>query len=157
MSFLELFYDLVYVVLVGRTAHTLAHHVSWSGFTDFIVIFGLIWIGWLNGTLYHDLHGREDGRSRTFMFLQMLVLSILAVFTGEAAGGDGRGFAVTYVLLLLMLTWLGYTVRREDNEAYMAITGIYLIAMLVSAVVTGISVFVSDDLRIILWALIVVG
>ena len=49
VSFLELFFDLVYVVLIGQIAHTLAEDVSWSGVLDFVVVFGLIWIGWFNG------------------------------------------------------------------------------------------------------------
>ena len=44
-----------------------------------------------NGTLVHELHGREDDRSRTFIFVQMLLLATLAVFAGEAAG-DGGAF-----------------------------------------------------------------
>jgi low temperature requirement protein LtrA len=42
VSFLELFYDLVYVVVIGRAAHHLAEHVSWRGVGEFAVIFGLI-------------------------------------------------------------------------------------------------------------------
>ena len=86
VSFLELFYDLVYVVVIARAAHTLAEHVSWRGVADFAVVFGLIWIAWLNGTMYHDLHGRQDGRTRTFVFIQMALLALLAVFTSEATG-----------------------------------------------------------------------
>lgn len=52
VSFLELFYDLVYVVVVAQAAHALAHNVTWQGAVDFGAIFGLIWLGWLNGTLY---------------------------------------------------------------------------------------------------------
>jgi low temperature requirement protein LtrA len=39
-------------------------------------VFGLIWVAWMNGTLYHELHGREDGRSRLYVFLQMLLLAV---------------------------------------------------------------------------------
>ncbi|MCP5029199.1 MAG: low temperature requirement protein A, partial [Actinomycetia bacterium] len=31
VSFLELFHDLVYVVVIARAAHTLANNVSWHG------------------------------------------------------------------------------------------------------------------------------
>ena len=96
VSFLELFYDLVYVVLIAQVAHTLAEDVTWSGVLDFAVVFGLIWIGWFNGTQFHELHGREDGRNRSFIFLQMGILTVLAVFTGHAASTDGEQFALTY-------------------------------------------------------------
>ena len=108
VSFLELFYDLTYVVVIARAAHHLAGHVSWRGAAEFAVVFGLIWIAWLNGTLYYELHGRQDLRTRVFVFLQMLILVLLAVFTGEATGSAGSAFAWTYVAYLAVLTWLWY-------------------------------------------------
>ena len=50
------------------------------------MVFGLIWLAWINGAAYHDLHGRAEGRTRAYVFLQMGVLALLAVFTGEATG-----------------------------------------------------------------------
>jgi low temperature requirement protein LtrA len=39
---LELFYDLVVVVLVGQAAHHLAGHLTWEGVGDFAALFGLV-------------------------------------------------------------------------------------------------------------------
>ncbi len=94
VSFLELFYDLVFVVVIAQAAHHLAEHVSWRGAAEFAIVFGLIWIAWLNGTLYYDLHGRGDGRTRTFVFIQMGLLALLGVFTSGATGQDGSAFGV---------------------------------------------------------------
>ena len=52
VSFLELFYDLVYVAVIGQAAHHLAEHVSVRGLAEFAVVFALIWISWINGSLY---------------------------------------------------------------------------------------------------------
>lgn len=157
VSFLELFYDLVFVVVIARAAHTLAEHVSWKAAGEFAVVFGLIWIVWLNGTLYYELHGREDGRTRTFVFVQMLLLALLAVFTGDAAGEEGRSFAIVYTLLLLVVTWLWYAVRRQDSQEYDAVTGQYLSGMLLSALVMAGSAFLPADLRIWAWVAFVIG
>lgn len=157
VSFLELFYDLVYVVLIAQATHTLAHHVSWRGVGEFAVIFGLIWIAWINGTLIHELHGREDARSRTFIFIQMLLLATLAVFAGDAAGEGGDGFAVVYSLLLLVLTWLWYAVRRVDTDEYEGITRRYLIGMVAAIVVMVVSISLPNDVRVIVWAIFVIG
>ena len=157
VSFLELFYDLVYVVVIARAAHTLAEHVSWRGAAEFAVVFGMIWIAWLNGTLYHDLHGRQDGRTRTFVFAQMALLALLAVFTGEATGLDGAPFALTYTAFLLVLTWLWYSVRRQDSEEYSGVTARYLTGMMISVVVVGASAAMPDDARLAVWALFVIG
>lgn len=151
VSFLELFYDLTYVVVIARAAHHLAGHVSWRGAAEFAVVFGLIWIAWLNGTLYYELHGREDARTRTFVFLQMLILAVLAVYTGEATGETGFQFAWWYVAYMVVLTWLWYSVRRIDAEEYAPITARYLTGMVTSIVVIGVSSFLSDDARLIVW------
>ena len=157
VSFLELFYDLVYVVVIARAAHTLAEHVSWRGVADFAVVFGLIWIAWLNGTMYHDLHGREDGRTRTFVFLQMALLALLAVFTSEATGADGPPFALTYAAFLIVLTLLWYSVRRQDSAEYSSVTGWYLAGMIASVAVVTASAALSSEARTIVWAIVVVG
>lgn len=157
VSFLELFYDLVYVVVIGRAAHHLAEHVSWQGVYEFAVVFGLIWIAWLNGTLYYELHGREDGRTRVFVFIQMLLLVLLAVYTGDAAGVDGQGFAIVYVLFLGVLFWLWYSVRRRDSEEYMALTATYLVGMGISMLAVAVTVFLSAETRLTVWAVVVVA
>lgn len=151
VSFLELFYDLTYVVVIARAAHHLAGHVSWRGALEFAVVFGLIWFAWLNGTIYYDLHGREDGRTRAFVFLQMLILAVLAVFTGDALGENGTEFAWTYVAYLIVLTWLWYSVRRVDSEEYAPVTARYLTGMVASIVVVGLSSVLSEDARLVVW------
>jgi low temperature requirement protein LtrA len=50
VSFMELFYDLVFVVVIAQASHTFAEPVSWRGVGEFVVVFGLIWIAGLNGT-----------------------------------------------------------------------------------------------------------
>src|SRR6266487_1627285 len=85
VSYLELLYDLVYVAVIAQAADALAADVSPRRFLEFAVVFGLIWIAWVNGSLYLELHGREDGRTRTIVFAQMGILVLLAVFTADAA------------------------------------------------------------------------
>ncbi|HEX6207322.1 MAG TPA: low temperature requirement protein A, partial [Actinomycetota bacterium] len=55
VTFLELFFDLVFVVIIAQLAHRLAEHPSWSGVGWFVFLFYAVWSSWINGTLYHDL------------------------------------------------------------------------------------------------------
>jgi low temperature requirement protein LtrA len=157
VSFLELFYDLVYVVLVGQIAHTLAEDVSWSGVVDFAVVFGLIWIGWFNGAQFHELHGREDGRNRSFIFLQMGILTVLAVFTGNAASTDGEQFALIYAALLAVLVWQWSSVYRTDAPEYRPGSLSYLAGLVVSIGALIASSGMEDSGRVAVWAAIVAG
>jgi low temperature requirement protein LtrA len=158
VSFLELFYDLVYVVLIAQLAHTLAGNITLVGVRDFVVVFGLVWIAWINGTLYHDLHGGEDGRSRTYIFIQMSMLALLAVFAGHAADdpADGRGFAIVYSILLLFIAWQWFDVRRFDTPEWRKVAGRYVVGMVIVAAIVLLSAISSDsDTQVLLWAIAV--
>jgi low temperature requirement protein LtrA len=160
VSFLELLYDLVYVVVVSQAAHHLADHVSSRGAAEFAVVFVLIWIGWVNGSLYLELHGREDGRTRTVVFAQMVVLVLLAVFTADAAGDNGRGFALASATFLALLTWLWsavYLQDRHDRPEFLRATRVYVTGIGVSAAVMFASAALSDGPRLAVWACVAIG
>lgn len=160
VSSLELFYDLVFVVFVSQVAHTLAEHPDATGVRNFAVLFALVWYTWLNGTLYHDLHGDDDGRSRLYMFVQMGLVALLSVYAGHAADDpdDGRAFAVVLALLIVWLTYQWWVVRRQDDPEMAATTTPYFIglASILVFVVASIPVR-SDDLRVLLWGFGAVG
>jgi low temperature requirement protein LtrA len=155
VSVLELFYDLVYVAVLGQAAHHLATHVSVRGLAEFAVVFALIWIAWINGSLYLELHGREDGRTRSIVFVQMGILVLLAVFTAEAADGSGRGFAMVYATYQVVQTWLWYTVWRQDRRDHsesLGLAGGYVVGMGVSVVVILASALLPPTPRLLVWA-----
>jgi low temperature requirement protein LtrA len=152
VTFLELFYDLVFVVLVAQAAHTLAHHVTWQGVGEFVIVFGLIWTAWLNGTLYQDLHGRDDGRSRVAIFVQMMIIAPLAVFTPHAANTDSTEFAITYSLLMLVIMLLWWSVRRVDDEQYHSLTAGYIGGQGLAVVIMIGSVLLPEEYRVFAWA-----
>jgi low temperature requirement protein LtrA len=154
VSVLELFYDLVYVAVLGQAAHHLAEHVSVRGLAEFGVVFALIWIAWINGSLYLELHGREDGRTRSIVFVQMGILVLLAVFTADAPGG-GWGFAVVYATYQIVQTGLWYTVWRQDRRdrpEFLGLAGGYVVGMGVSVAVIGASALLPAAPRLVVWA-----
>jgi low temperature requirement protein LtrA len=154
VSVLELFYDLVYVAVLGQAAHHLAGHVSVRGLSEFTVVFALIWIAWINGSLYLELHGREDGRTRSIVFVQMGILVLLAVFTADAPGG-GWGFAVVYATYQIFQTGLWYTVWRQDrrdHREFLPTTAGYVVGTGVSATVILASALLPATPRLLVWA-----
>ena len=156
---LELLYDLVYVSVIAQAANHLAGHVSAGGLFEFTVVFSLTWIAWANGSLYLELHGRSDGRTRTYFFLQIGILAILAVYAADADAG-GADFAIAYTAFLVVMTWLWYGVRRQDallQPEFLADTGRYVVAMVVSVVVMIVSAFLPAQLRLLVWAIFTVA
>jgi low temperature requirement protein LtrA len=160
VSSLELFYDLVYVAVIAQASHHLAEHVSLVGFVEFAIVFGMIWFAWFNGSLYIELHGREDGRTRLSVFVQMGVLALLAVFTGEAAGDTGVPFAIVYAAFLALMGWHWFSIReldRLERPEFLRITFFYVTGMVISTVVIGATAFLPAEWRLPLWAAFLAG
>ncbi len=154
---LELFYDLVFVVFVGQLAHHLAEHVTPRGLVDFVVLFSVMWVTWFNGSIYHELHGNEDGRARGLMFGQMLLLAVLATQAADAGGESGQAFATTMALLLALQTFQWWTVYRLDEEHFQRLAGRYLIgSVLAIGCAVGAALADTPEARLAIWVLFLV-
>ncbi|MFC0438395.1 low temperature requirement protein A [Kutzneria buriramensis] len=151
---LELFYDLVVVVLVAQAAHHLATHLSWHGLGEYAAVFGLVWLAWINGSLHHELHGREDARGRSMFLLQILVLVPLGAFIPDAGGERGAAFAVDAGLLFAVLAVLWYLAQRGDAPGYRRASFTYVAMTAAAAVGLAGSALLPDDLRVLAWGVI---
>jgi low temperature requirement protein LtrA len=160
VSPLELLYDLVYVAVIAQAGNHLAEHVSVAALVEFTLVFSLTWIAWTNGSLYLELHGRNNGRTRSYVFLQIGILAILAVFASDPIG-TGSQFAIAYSAFLVVMTWLWYEVRRQDarelRHEFLGDTTRYVMAMVASVVLIFGSAFLPPQLRLGVWAAYTVG
>ncbi|MFJ2396726.1 low temperature requirement protein A [Streptomyces sp. NPDC087843] len=152
---LELFYDLVVVVLVGQAAHHFAEHLTWHGLFEFTVVFALVWIAWFNGSLHHELHGHDDARSRVMFLLQILVLVPLGAFIPEAGGEHGAAFAVNAGVMFAVLALLWLFASRGDSPEFRRSSGLYVGGTAVCAVVLAASAVLPGDDRTTAWGLLV--
>ncbi len=152
VTFLELFYDLVYVVLIAELAHALAGHVDLAGLAGYAFLFVIVWWAWLNGTMYHELHGSNDIRTRVFTFLQMFTVASMAVFAHDALGKSSVGFAPSYAAFQLILTFLWWRTDVHDPDHW-PLSQPYVLAFLVTTLLFVVSVFVPAPWRFVLWGL----
>jgi len=150
VTFLELFYDLVYVALVAELSHSLSSHIGWTGLGSFAFLFVIVWWAWLNGTLYHDLHGNNDIRTRVFTFLQMFTVVAMAVFAHDALGEGSVGFALSCAVFQLILSWLWWRTGVYD-ATHRPLARPYVVTYLLSMLLFVISIFIAEPLRYYLW------
>jgi low temperature requirement protein LtrA len=151
---LELFYDLAVVVLVAQDARHLALHLTWGGLADFIVIFTLVWIGWLNGSLHHELHGREDARARSTFLLQILVLAAMGAFIPQADGRRGAAFAIAAGVLFAVLTLLWGLAARGDRPEFRATSRIFVTGTAACAALLIGTAFLPAGTRVLAWGIL---
>jgi low temperature requirement protein LtrA len=152
VTFLELFYDLVYVVIIAELSHALARNISMAGVGTFVFLFIIVWWAWFNGAMYHDLHGNNDIRTRVFTFLQMLTVAAMAVFAHNAMGDGSVGFALSYAAFHLILTWLWSRTGVYDPN-HRSLSRPYSRTFLITSLLFIISIVVPAPWRFVLWVL----
>ncbi len=115
ISWLELFYDLVYVIVISKATHRLAAHPGWEGLGDYLYLFVMIFWGWVNGSLYHDLHGSPGIRTRFMTLWQMMAVAALAVTLDSPP--ESLIFRGTIALAVLegFITYLWWSVGIYDK------------------------------------------
>jgi low temperature requirement protein LtrA len=151
---LELFYDLAVVVLVAQAGRHLAGHLTWPGLGEFTVVFTLVWIAWANGSLHHELHGREDARARSTFLLQILVLAAMGAFIPQADGARGAAFAVAAAVLFAVLAVLWLLASRGDRPEYRRPSRLFVTGTAACAVVLAGTAFLPAGVRVPAWGLL---
>jgi low temperature requirement protein LtrA len=152
VTFLELFFDLVFVVVVAQLARRLAAHPSWPGVGWFVFLFYAVWSSWLNGTLYYDLHGTNDVSVRVFTFLQMLAIAVMAVFVADVPGNGASGFALGFAANTIVLVVLWFRTGWHDPQHRVASVP-YSAAYLAAAILFALSAATEAPLIYWLWAI----
>ncbi len=154
VSSLELFYDLVYVALIARVAQGLHGEITLGALATFCVLFGLLWVGWYNGSVLHDAHGRPDVRTRLLTFLQMFALASIAVYAPDAAGAGGVGFAASSLVVLVVLVgqWVVVARMERGDPLYGPVATRYTVTMAVMTAWIGLSIVASGPARLWMWA-----
>jgi low temperature requirement protein LtrA len=156
---LELYYDLVFVAVIIQLAHHLSDNLTARGLAEFSVVFTLVWIAWLNGSMYLEMHGRDDGRTRTVVFIQMGLLAMIAVFIADAQAQTGPAFAASYAAFLAVVAWLWHDARRErrDPADTRPVLGRYVPFTVVAVLVMLVSVALPPEPRFVAWTAVAVG
>jgi low temperature requirement protein LtrA len=106
-TWMELFYDLVFVVALAELSHSLSQHVSLTGIAAFAALFVPVWWCWIGTTFYSDRFDTDDAGNRMLTALQMLAVAALAInvhFVLEK--GSPREFALAYIAMRVILVFM---------------------------------------------------
>lgn len=116
-SWLELFFDLVFVVAVFRLGQLLLDEPSARGVLVYAGLISSIWWLWFSFSYFADLFDDDRPPSRLVQLTAMLGVLALAASLPSASAADANRFAVAYALLLVLLTGSYAVVGWIDVEA----------------------------------------
>ncbi|WP_164509319.1 low temperature requirement protein A [Companilactobacillus jidongensis] len=143
ISWLELFSDLIYVVIIHSFVENLTEHFSLTGFVTFWVLFLFFFNTWTNMVLYFDLHGENNLRNVFFALLQIVAIAITATFTGDFFKGNYTGFILSYSFNQLIYMYL-YLKTMISDPLHATTTRPFLISYVVGEIIFIGSIFVPS-------------
>jgi low temperature requirement protein LtrA len=151
-TWLELFFDLVFVVAIAQLANNLHKNPSLPGFSGFVMLFIPIWWAWIGATFYANRFDVDDVGNRILTGVQMLAISALAINVHDGLGDSSIGFALAYVVIRVMLIFQ-YLRVAQNIPAARSIATWYAFGFAIAAVLWFVSTFVPLPFRLAFWLL----
>lgn len=156
-TFVELFFDLVFVFSVTQVVSLLHHDPGWAGVGQALLVFWLVWWAWTQFTWTLNAADTTHHVIDLVTLAATAVVFFMAVSLPEAFQGKALWFAVPYVLVRLIGLALQFRVAREDplqhhgaalTWAALSLGG--MAAVLVGALVGGSALYWVWGLAILL-------
>jgi low temperature requirement protein LtrA len=101
VSFVELFFDLVYVFAVTQISHHLLGHLTLWGALEALVLWFAVWLGWQYTAWVTNWFDPEKLQIRLMLFAVMGAGLMMAAALPEAFEGRALVFALAYVAIQL--------------------------------------------------------
>jgi len=156
VTYVELFFDLVFVFAVTQISHTLLAHFTLLGVLQVTLLFLAVWWVWVFTSWITNWLDPEQTPVRLLLFAMMLGGLVLSTSIPTAFDGRGLWFAIAYAAMQVGKTiflWVATPLSRPRTRmnairitAWLSMSAIFWIA-------GGLA---EGQLRLLLWAIALV-
>lgn len=151
-TWLELFFDLIFVVAIAQLAHNFKEDFSFIGFIKLAGLFIPVWWCWIGATFYDTRFDNDGLVDRLITLLQMAIAATIAANIHHGLDTSSVGFALSYIafrgVLICQYLHAGYHVPQARH-----LTNWYAWGFSISIVFWLASIFVPLPWRFFLWGL----
>jgi low temperature requirement protein LtrA len=151
-TWLELFFDLVFVAAVSQLANALAAEPTTARFFEFLGLFVPVWWAWMGFTFYANRFDTDDLVYRLLLLAAMFGVAVLATTIPSVFHGDTRGFPLAYIAVRLVLVALYARASRHVPEAR-TLTNTLLVLFSLAILVWAASLAVERPWAYVLWGI----
>jgi len=155
VGWLELFFDLVFVVVISRLAHQLIGEPSLRLAVEFLAQFVAVFWIWNAFTYYRERFESGGIEDRLFVFLALVPVAALAVFADGGLNEQYLEFAIAYLAARVVFV-SGCLRAARHVPAFRPVAVRFLVGFAVMASLILVSLGRSADTRLALWIAAVV-
>ncbi|MEM0981699.1 MAG: low temperature requirement protein A [Cyanobacteria bacterium P01_H01_bin.58] len=149
---LELFFDLVFVLAISQLAHLLHSELSWTGIAEFAALFVPVWWLWIDFSYYADQFDVDRGPYRLVMLGVMFGVVVLSLTIHDALHGGSVNFAAAYAALRLVIILLYVQAWRFVPQSR-ELTKRYTLSFTIAFCLWLLSIATPEPIRYGLWAI----
>lgn len=117
ISWLELFYDLVYVATLIQIGNFLSDNTNIVGFGQFLVLMVVVWWAWTGETFYQNRYVSDDITHRNLVFIQMFAIASLGISVSLAFSDLYMQFAISMIIVRSILVLMYLRAARAHPES----------------------------------------
>jgi low temperature requirement protein LtrA len=104
VTWIELFFDLVFVAVVAQVGTPLATDYSFHGLARYAFLLLVIWWAWNGYAVYATRFDADDGAQRVMTLIQMIAVIFMAANAEDGLDSvSSAGFAAAYAVMRLVL------------------------------------------------------
>ena len=133
-TWLEFFFDLVFVVAIDQVARRLQHEVTGPDAIVYVALYAPVWWAWVGFVLYTDRFGTDDLSDRFMTLLQIGAALVIAAAASEATAQRASAFAAGYgafrLILAVRYAVAAHYVREAQRECTRQSAGFALAAFI---------------------------
>jgi len=138
VTFVELFFDLVFVFAVTQLSHMLAEHLTLGGALQTLFLLLSVWWVWMYTCWFTNWIDPDKPSVRILMFLLMLAGLLMSAAIPNAFGHEGLLFAIAYAFIQVVRSvFMVFATRGHDPvnhrnfqriTAWLAVSAVFWIA-----------------------------
>lgn len=155
VRFLELFFDLVFVLAFTQCTALMVAQPSWEGVARGLLVLAVLWWSWVGYSWLTSVIDPEEGPVRIVMFGAMAALLVVALAVPEAFGAHGLAFALAYGVVRLAHLALFALASQDSPALRRSVTSLAVSSAIAIGLLTGAS-FLDGPPQAGLWLLAIV-
>lgn len=117
VSWLELFFDLIFVVAFDQLAKRLGHAPDGAGMLHFGLLFVAVWWAWADNATFAARYGNESRTYRWGTLAQLVSLAMIALTLRGDLSDTGGAFALAYAVNRLIQAGMYLSIARRGTHS----------------------------------------
>lgn len=162
VSWLELFYDLIFVAGIIQLGNVLSEQVSTQEavagpMVQFAGLFIPLWVAWTGFTFFSNRYTVDDFPHRLLVFVKMMAMGTMAISAGDVvANGEHAIFALSFAVVqgIIALMHLRAFRQVDEGRSYARYWGL---VFFVGALLWLASIWMPGPWAYVVWAVGVVA